>query len=437
MSSKETTIKNAKGALAAVPAPPLRFPEFRDAGDWEARPLGDLASVITERVGDRNHTPFSITTGVGLVSQVEKFGRVIAGSQYRNYLCLQQGDFAYNKSATNGSPQGFIARYLGSEPAAVPNSIFTCFRVDIHLIDGDYLNQLFMNNLHGRWLRRFMTVGARAHGSLNIDDEDILAIPVPMPRHHLKMLEQQEIAECLSSLDELITAERQKLDALKAHKKGLMQQLFPAEGETTPRLRFPEFRCADEWEAKCISDLGRIVTGSTPSTATPEFYGGGRSFVSPADISEERFISRTNTTLTEHGFRQTRSIPPNSILFVCIGSTIGKLAQNLVECASNQQINAVIPNSEHCAAFLYYTLTHVAPQIAALAGRHAVPIINKTAFGNVEVILPKRAEQERIAECLSSLDERITAQTRQVEALRAQKTGLMQQLFPSLDEVQA
>src|SRR5579885_3123205 len=227
MSSKEKTIKSIDEEVATVPAPPLRFPEFRAAGDWKALPLGDLATIITERVGDRNHTPLSITAGVGLVSQVEKFGRVIAGSQYRNYVCLQQGDFAYNKSATNGSPQGFIARYLGSEPAAVPNSIFTCFRADIDFIDGEYLNQLFKNNLHGRWLRRFMTVGARAHGSLNIDDEDILAIPVPMPRHDPEKLEQQKISDCLSSMDELLAAERHKLDALKAHKKGLMQQLFP------------------------------------------------------------------------------------------------------------------------------------------------------------------------------------------------------------------
>src|SRR5690606_8392626 len=98
--------------------------------------------------------------------------------------------------------------------------------------------------------------------------------------------EQQKIAECMSSLDELIEAESRKLDALKDHKKGLMQQLFPREGETRPRLRFPEFQNAPVWEEKSISDIGDVVTGSTPNTAKREFYGGDISFVSPADISE-------------------------------------------------------------------------------------------------------------------------------------------------------
>ena len=242
--------------------------------------------------------------------------------------------------------------------------------------------------------------------------------------------EQKKIAACLMSADELIASEARKLDALQAHKTGLMQQLFPTQGETIPRLRFHEFRDADEWEPKQISDLGKIITGSTPSTTAPEFYGGERFFVSPADISDERFIERTNTTLTDRGFEQTRPVPPNSVLFVCIGSTIGKVAQNLIECATNQQINAVIPDADYSGGFIYYMLSLVAPQIAALAGRHAVPIINKTAFGNVEVVLPKLAEQERIAQCLSSLDEGIAFQSRQIAALKTHKTGLMQQLFP-------
>jgi type I restriction enzyme S subunit len=91
-------------------------------------------------------------------------------------------------------------------------------------------------------------------------------------------------------LDNLIAAQARKVDALKTHKKGLMQQLFPREGETQPRLRFPEFNNAGEWTPKTIGQLGEVVTGSTPSTAKPEYYGGSRHFVSPADISDGRFI---------------------------------------------------------------------------------------------------------------------------------------------------
>ncbi len=83
----------------------------------------------------------------------------------------------------------------------------------------------------------------------------MLALPVPLPGGKTTRAEQQKISECLSTLDELIGAESQKLDALKAHKTGLMQQLFPCEGETLPRLRFPEFHSAPEWSAVKLGDL--------------------------------------------------------------------------------------------------------------------------------------------------------------------------------------
>ena len=249
--------------------------------------------------------------------------------------------------------------------------------------------------------------------------------------------EQQKIADCLSSVDELIAAQARKLDALKTHKKGLMQQIFPREGETQPRLRFPEFQNAEEWEPKSIGQLGEVVTGSTPSTARPEYYGGDRLFVSPADISDDRFIGKTKTNLTELGFRETRLIKANSILFVCIGSTIGKIAQNSHECATNQQINSVVPNLDNSDGFVYYALSGITDKIANIAGRQAVPIVNKSLFSSVELPVPKLPEQNRIANCLSSLDQTILAQTQKLQALKTHKKGLMQQLFPSAEMLEA
>ncbi|MEA3192237.1 MAG: type restriction enzyme subunit, partial [Betaproteobacteria bacterium] len=234
--------------------------------------------------------------------------------------------------------------------------------------------------------------------------------------------------------DELIAAQARKVDALKAHKKGLMQQLFPREGETQPRLRFPEFQDAGEWEMKSIGQLGEVITGSTPSTAVSEYYGGDRLFVSPADISDGRFIEKTKTTLSARGFSETRPIKANSILFVCIGSTIGKIAQNRHECATNQQINSVIPNSDISDGFVYYALSCIAEKVANLAGIQAVPIVNKSLFSSVELAIPKPPEQTRIADCLSSLDETICAQTQKLEAFKTHKKGLMRQLFPSPEE---
>ena len=277
-------------------------------------------------------------------------------------------------------------------------------------------------------MRQASSTGAR-HDRMAISSDDFMALPLPTASPE----EEQKVADCLSSLDELIAAQARKVDAFKTHKKGLMQQLFTREGETQPRLRFPEFNNAGEWTPKTIGQLGEVVTGSTPSTAKPEYYGGNRHFVSPADISDGRFIEKTKTTLTEVGFFETRPVKVNSILFVCIGSTIGKIAQNRQECATNQQINAVMPNSENFEGFVYYALSGIADKIANIAGRQAVPIVNKSLFSSVELMAPKLPEQKYIANFLSSLDETIFAEGQQIETLKIHKKSLMQQLFPSME----
>ncbi|GIV50105.1 MAG: type I site-specific deoxyribonuclease specificity subunit [Candidatus Kapaibacterium sp.] len=209
--------------------PRLRFPEFRNAGPWEVKRLGEVAEIITERVADRECTLLSVSAGVGLIPQIEKFGREIAGRQRSNYFVVRKYDFAYNKSATKEYPQGYVGLYEGDELAAVPNSIFVCFRPNLEKIVPRYLMFLFEANVHGKWLSRFIAVGARAHGSLNIDNQDLLNTPIPLPPSTQDSGEQQKIADCLSSLDELIELEAKQLEALQTHKKGLMQQLFPQE----------------------------------------------------------------------------------------------------------------------------------------------------------------------------------------------------------------
>jgi len=409
--------------------PRLRFPEFRDAGPWEVKRLGEIVEIINERAGDKKCTLLSVTAGIGLVSQVEKFGREIAGKQRRNYFILRKNDFAYNKSATKDYPEGYIGLYEGDEIAAVPNSIFVCFRPAQEKVVPRYLRFLFEINVHGRWLRRFITVGARAHGSLNIDNHNLLHIPIPLPATAVSIPEQQKIADCLSSLDELIELQAKQLEALQAHKKGLMQQLFPREGETTPRLRFPEFRDAGPWENIQVSDFGTIVTGKTPSTSNPKYWNGRFAWVTPTDISDTKYIYTTDRLLTSEGVQLIGVLPENTVLITCIAS-IGKNAILKVPGSCNQQINAIIPNSNFNSDFIYYLFCKNQTILQNQAGTSATAIIPKSAFEKFYFHVPKLPEQQKIADCLSSLDELIELQAKQLEALQAHKKGLMQQLFP-------
>lgn len=418
--------KNEKTAL-----PQLRFLQFKDSPAWSINSFGNLIIPVNKRAGTKKYILMSVTSGVGLIPQIEKFGREIAGNAYKNYYVIKENDFAYNKSATKQFPEGYISMLTEYEEAALPNSIFTCFRIVDKECVPKFFDHLFHNNYHGSWLRKYIEVGARAHGSLSVDTQHLWGMPVALPQKE----EQQKIADCLSSIDDLIFAEDKKLEALKAHKKGLMQKLFPAEGKTLPEWRFPEFRGSGEWEEKPLVQVGDIITGSTPSTADVDNYGGNKMFVSPADMSELKYVVETKTKLTEKGFSATRKIPANSVLFVCIGSTIGKVAQNKCECATNQQINSVVPFEDYISDFIYYALALNSSKISNLAGKQAVPIVNKSLFSSVMVSIPEYDEQQKIADCLSSIDDLIAEQAKKIETLKAHKKGLMHGLFPSIEEV--
>lgn len=428
MNSKEKS--SAVVDEGATLVPKLRFPEFQDAPAWKPISLRKASVPVDERVGERKLTPVSISAGIGFVPQAEKFGRDISGNQYQLYTLVRDGDFVFNKGNSLKFPQGCIYLLEGWGEVAAPN-VFIAFRLKDNYSNGFFQN-CFEQNQHGKQLKRHITSGARGNGLLNISKETFFGVEIPTP----SLPEQQKIADCLASADALIEVQGRKVEALKAHKSGLMQQLFPQEGETQPRLRFPEFEGTGDWVEQSVGDFGQVVTGSTPSTTDPSLYGGGIPFVSPADISELRYVDETKTTLTAAGFQKTRPIRAGSVLFVCIGSTIGKIAQNVRDCATNQQINAVIPNVRHSGGFVYFALSNATDRITLLAGKQAVPIINKSLFSSVRLLVPGLPEQERISDCLTTIDDFITAETRKLDTLKTHKKGLMQKLFPAIEELQ-
>ena len=423
---------NEKGALV----PRLRFPEFRDAGEWATFELGSLSQLVTERVGTTTCTPYTITSGVGLVSQEEKLGRTIAGNSLKNYIVLQRNDFAYNKSATKAYPQGFIALYAGDDRAAVPNSIFTCFRVNRNQVIPAFLDKLFSFNLHGKWLRTRIAVGARAHGSLQVSDDDLMAIPVPLPSSSQSLAEQQKIADCLSSLDDLIAAETQKLDTLQTYKKCLMQQLFPCEGETVPRLRFPEFRNSGEWEKVSLQLVIEIASGQVDPTKPPycdlPHVGGDNIEAGTGNLLNLRTAKEDGVISGKYAFDE------HDILYSKIRPALNKVAAPGFSGVCSADIYPIRPCGEMLRReFLVYLLRSESfvKYATKHSGRGKIPKINREDLFAYDAMLPTLAEQECIASFLSSLDKRINLQSQKLEDLQSHKIGLMQQLFPALDEV--
>ena len=194
-----------------------------------------------------------------------------------------------------------------------------------------------------------------------------------------------------------------------------------------PKLRFKEF--SGEWEEKKLNDVGLITTGSTPSTSISEYYGGERLFVSPVDIQGNRYINKTKTTLTELGFSKGRKVVKDSVCFVCIGSTIGKVAQLTEDSLTNQQINCITANNKNFNDFVYSLLELKASKIKLLAGEQALPQINKSDFSKLKFYLPSLQEQEKIASFLISIDTRIEQLTKKEQLLQQYKKSVMQKIF--------
>jgi type I restriction enzyme S subunit len=422
--------------------PKLRFPEFRNKPGWKSVSLGDASVPVVERVGDRKLTPVSISAGIGFVPQAEKFGRDISGNQYKLYTLVRDGDFVYNKGNSLKFPQGCVYQLKGWGQVAAPN-VFICFRLKEGYSDV-FFQSCFERNVHGLQLRRHITSGARSNGLLNISRENFFGVEIPTPPPR----EQQKVAQCLSTLDELIGAESQKLDALQAHKKGLMQQLFPRAGETRPRLRFPGFQDAGDWVKRPFSQLCDIKHGYA---FEGEFFSDAGDYVllTPGNFYEEGGYRDRGEKQRYYSGEIPRDYVLNcgDLLVAMTEQAAGLLGSAILIPESdkflhNQRLGLVTkkPGVAWANEFFFHVFNSQPVRKAIHAGasgmkvRHTSPIKIGEVVVSVPVSLP---EQQRIASCLSSLDDLIAAQSAQLAALQTHKRGLMQQLFPSPPEAEA
>ena len=406
--------------------PKLRFPEFRGAEGWKPITLQEASTPVMERVGERKLTPVSISAGIGFVPQAEKFGRDISGNQYQLYTLVRDGDFVFNKGNSLKFPQGCIYLLRGWGQVAAPN-VFICFRLKEGYSNGFFQN-CFEQNQHGRQLKRHITSGARSNGLLNISKENFFGVEIPTPRP----AEQQKIAECLSSVDELMAAQARKVDALKTHNKGLMQQLFPREGETQPRLRFPEFQNAGEWEDKTLGDIVQVASGQVAPTQPP--YSGF------PQIGSENIESNTGKLVNvksagEKGVISGNYIfDENDVLYSKIRPALNKAAAPDFKGICSADIYPIRPaNDGLLRSYLLYLLLSdkFLEHAIRSSDRGKIPKINREDLLRYVDAIPKPPEQQRIASCLSNLDALIAAETQKLATLKTHKKGLMQQLFPS------
>lgn len=385
--------------------PRLRFPEFRKAGEWEITPLNKLANRRTER--NRDGEVVRVLTNSaehGVVDQREYFDKDIAAQgNLENYFIVGKGDFVYNPRISSFAPVGPISK--NSVAKGVMSPLYTVFRFKSP--DNDFYAHYFKSSTWHWYMRQVGSTGAR-HDRMAITNDDFMALPLPVPSGK----EQQKIADCLSSLDDLIAAQAEKIDALKTHKKGLMQQLFPREGETVPCLRFPEFRDAGEWEPKLLGSLcDKISSGKDSSDAEGAYNLYGSTGI----------IGRASTY----------SFDGIYILVARVGANAGLLTKAKGKFGVTDNTLALYLKDIESIDFIFYWLDGIG--LNKLVFGSGQPLVTGKQLKDLELFFPSQDEQQKIAACLSSLDKLIAGQTERLDALRTHKKGLMQQLFPVVE----
>jgi len=185
------------------------------------------------------------------------------------------------------------------------------------------------------------------------------------------------------------------------------------------------------WGKIRISDFGSVVTGTTPPTKNPEYYGYDYPFITPSDIDQGRIVNTSRGISEKAAVRfSNRIIPPHSICFVCIGATIGKICLTSEPSLTNQQINSiVVDGSRHNPYFAYYLLSTKTDLVKNIAGGAATPIVNKTAFENIKVSIPPLSIQNKIAAILSAYDNLIENNLRRIQILEEMAHSLYREWF--------
>jgi type I restriction enzyme, S subunit len=417
----------------AARVPKLRFPEFRDAGDWKFTPLGRLATRGKQKNRDQKiERVLTNSAEFGVMDQRDYFDKDIATQgKLEGYSVVELGDYVYNPRISATAPVGPISK--NNIATGVMSPLYTVFKFKKG--DNDFYSYYFKTAGWHTYMRQASSTGAR-HDRMAISSGEFMAMPVPT----VSLEEQQKITGCLSSLDELIAAQVRKVDALKTHKKGLMHQLFPREGESLPRLRFPEFQRFPEWEKTTIGAVGSFYYGkSAPKWSleidakTPCVRYGELYTKFGAIISET--LSRTN-------------IDPKNLRFSKGGEIliprVGEKPEDFGKCCCyltlpNIAIGEMISVFETKQNPLFYTyyFRNLYRQFAKVVEGQNVKNLYYTELERLTVYRPAHAEQSRIAECLALIDNLIAPQTQQLEVLKTHKKALMQQLFPSAEAVEA
>ncbi|WP_120819639.1 restriction endonuclease subunit S [Helicobacter pylori] len=353
--------------------------------NWERVRLGDIGKpcmckrVMKHQTTQYGEIPFYKIGTFGNVADAFISKKLFL--EYKTkYSFPKKGDILISASGTIGR-----AVIYDGKPAYFQDSNIVWIDNDETLVKNDFLFYVYSNI---KWNTEHTTIS-------RLYNDNFINTLIPLP----PLNEQIAIADILSGVDRYLYALDSLILKKESVKKALSFELL------SQRKRLKGFNQA--WQKIKVKDFGAIVTGSTPLTQISEYWNGTISWITPTDINENRDIFNSERKITQKGLNTIRMIPKNSVLVTCIAS-IGKNAILRVNGACNQQINAIIPNKNFNADFIYYLMENNKQYLLGKAGVTATYIISKQTFEEIDFFVPKDLnEQIAIANVLSALDNEI------------------------------
>jgi len=405
--------------------PELRFPEFENDGDWEMKAIGDVFK--------------SFSGGTPNTSEREYYGgkipfiRSAEINRDRTELFITEEGLKNSSAKIVDKGDLLVALYGANSGDSSICNINGAINQAILCLQSEFSNAFTYNFLT---LKKDLIVSKFIQGGQgNLSGDIVKSITVPFPKKN----EQQKIASCLSSLDEVIGAQSQKLDLLKDHKKGLMQNLFPQEGEKVPKYRFKEFEKDGEWELKPFSKYIKLYRGSSPRPIIEYQTQGvdGVNWIKIGDTgSVTDFVIRSvSEKITPKGAEKSRAVKKGELILANSMSYGSTYLLDIEGCIYDGWFVLREYDEVFDKQFLLQLLNSefMQNQYKKLAAGGIVQNISSEIV--YSTLLPKtsKTEQQKIASCLSSLDALITAQAEKIEQLKLHKKGLMQGLFPKIE----
>ena len=396
--------------------PRLRFPGF--TGEWEEKPLSYFLHEHKMK-SDGKCEVHSVSVTKGVINQVEYLGRSFAAADTSKYNLAKPNDIIYTKSPTGAFPYGIIKQNKNMYNVIVSPlyAVYTPINEHIgYILDSYFESPVATNN----YLSSLIQKGAK--NTIQISNDTFISKSLCLPTNPA---EQEKIASFLSEIDNMIAAQGQKVDVLKERKQGMMQQLFPLPGETTPHLRFPGF--TGELNQKKLATVATSFSGGTPKSSEPKYYGGSIPFIRSGEIHG----TETALFITEEGLKNSSAklVKKGDLLYALYGATSGEVAISKINGAINQAI-LCIRSKEINTRFLCNYFEKIKDLITSRYLQGGQGNLSSDIIMSLTIPFPSLEEQEKIAGCLSEMDALIAAESAKIEALKTHKRGLMQQLFP-------